>query len=70
MQYDLMRADLERILQKKPLLEGESLVDVLARLDACAQGAELPERLQHYLSKRSYQKALDWLDDPSLPHQL
>lgn len=70
MQDDLLKADLARILQKKPLEDGERLVDVLARLDAFLADPTLPERLQHYLSKRSYQKALDWLDDPELPHQL
>lgn len=44
--------------------------EVLARLDAASKDPGLPERLEHYLSKRSYVKALEWLDNPDLPHQV
>lgn len=63
-----LRRDLERITGGRPLDPEEGLTDVLARLDAVAAEAGLPERLHHYLSKRSYAKALAWLDDPQTPH--
>ncbi len=70
MDKELLRLDLERITQKRALKEGESLVDVLKRLDELARTSAIPDRLEHYLSKRSYEKALAWLDDPDQPHQI
>ena len=64
-----IRQDLECITQRRAVSEGESLKDVLARLDEVSKEPGLPERLEHYLSKRSYVKALEWLDDPNLPHK-
>jgi hypothetical protein len=64
---DHLRADLETVTQQRALAPQDSYVQLLARLDA-AQQAALPERLQHYLSRRSYVKALQWLDNPDLPH--
>lgn len=66
----ILRDNLEFITQRKPLPEGESIREVLAQLDAFSKNPDLPERLKHYLSKRSYVKALEWLDNPDLPHQL
>lgn len=70
MDIELLRLDLERITQKRSLDEGESFVDVLKRLDELARNSEISDRLEHYLSKRSYEKALAWLDDPDQPHQM
>lgn len=44
--------------------------EVLVNLDAAAKQPDLHERLEHYLSKRSYVKALEWIDNPDLPHQV
>jgi len=41
---------------------------VLQRLDVVSREPDLPSQMQHYLSKRSYLKALDWLDNPEAPH--
>lgn len=68
MDQDQLKLDLEYITQARTLPEGESLQTVLARLDACAQTAGLHDRLEHYLTKRSYAKALVWLDHPDSPH--
>lgn len=70
MDREKLRNDLECITQKRPLSDGESVADVLSRLDAMASLSGNPERLQHYLSKRSYLKALEWLDNPEAPHQV
>ena len=67
MQYDFLRKDLEFVTQKSVLQEGDSLVEALKRLDE-AQHTDLPDRLQHYLSQRSYTKALLWLDNPDMNH--
>jgi hypothetical protein len=68
MDLDQIRMDLEYITQARDIPEGESLRSVLARLDGCAQIPGLHDRLEHYLTKRSYAKALVWLDNPDSPH--
>jgi hypothetical protein len=68
MDRDRLKLDLEYITQTRELPEGETLRTVLARLDTDAQTPGLHDRLEHYLSKRSYAKALTWLDNPDSPH--
>jgi hypothetical protein len=63
-----VKLDLECITQQRPIVAGETMADVLKRLDAVAREPELPHRMQHYLSQRSYLKALEWLDHPEAPH--
>lgn len=70
MESEAIRADLERVTTGKRIPEGETLADALKRLDTFATSGELHERLEHYLSKRSYVKALEWLDHPDTPHHL
>jgi len=64
-----LKTDLEYVTQRRPMPESESMARVLRRLDRRAREPELPDRLEHYLSKRSYVKALAWLDDPETPHR-
>ncbi len=44
--------------------EAESIADHLRQLDELGQelGNEIPRMLRHYLGKRSYAKALDFLE--------
>ena len=63
-----LKLDLEYITQARALPEGESFAQVLGRLDELAKEPNLPDRLKHYLSQRSYVKALVWLDHPDSPH--
>jgi hypothetical protein len=70
MNESILRVNLEYITQRRKLPQDVSLPEVLAYLDEVAKGPDLPERLEHYLSKRSYVKALEWLDNPDLPHQV
>ena len=64
-----LKIDLECITGKRMNEADETIAQVLARLDVMAKSTDAPERLQHYLSKRSYVKALAWLEDPTTPHQ-
>ena len=65
-----LKIDLECITGKRTNETDEAIAQVLARLDVMAKSTDAPERLQHYLSKRSYVKALAWLEDPTTPHQV
>ncbi len=69
MDTEQLKADLERITFGRAMEPGETMSQVLTRLDACVRSAHVPDGLQHYLSKRSYVKALAWLEDPAVPHQ-
>lgn len=69
MDIETLKEDLERITGGRVIDPGEKMSEVLARLDAHGQSAEAPERLKHYLSRRSYVKALAWLDNPETPHR-
>jgi len=69
MDMEQLRRDLETVTGARAPSSGESLASVLARLDQLSQSPEMPPRLQHYVSRRSYVKALAWLDDPSTPHE-
>jgi hypothetical protein len=68
MDRDRLKLDLEYVAQVRELPEGESLRTVLARLDADAKAPDLDSRLEHFLTKRSYAKALAWVDNPETPH--
>lgn len=68
MDRDKLQIDLEYVTQKRAFSEGENLISVLARLDAVAEEEGLPAKLEHYLKRRSYEKALNWIVDPSTPH--
>ncbi|MEN8663243.1 MAG: hypothetical protein ACN4GF_00155 [Lentimonas sp.] len=68
MDREQVKIDLQCIAQKQALRSGETMADVLRRLDSVAGERDLPARLQHYLSQRSYIKALEWLENPEIPH--
>lgn len=70
MEFGTLRIDLRIITQQQKPAEGESLAAVLKRLDEVARQPDLPSQLEHYLSKRSYVKALAWLDNPEMPHEV
>lgn len=68
MTMEQLKSDLECITGERAIEATETMAQVLARLDEMAKSLDAPERLQHYLSKRSYVKALAWIEDPSTPH--
>ena len=68
MTIEQLKSDLECITGKRTIESTETMAQVLARLDEMAKSVDAPERLRHYLSKRSYVKALAWTEDPSTPH--
>lgn len=54
----------------EPPREPMTMREALSQLDAIAEKEKLPRDLAHYLSRRSYMKALEWLDDPDMPHEV
>ena len=70
MDFEQLKIDLERISGKREMQSGETMVQVLERLDSSAQSDSVPPQLKHYLVQRSYIKALDCIDDPYAPHQV
>jgi hypothetical protein len=64
-----LKEALQKVTGARGLGEDESLPAVLERLDAYADSPTIPDLLKHYLDRRSYQKALIWLDDPSQAHR-
>jgi hypothetical protein len=70
MDQDEIRTNLKIATGAESPREGLSMSVALARLDAISREKTLPRDLAHYLSRRSYVKALEWLDHPDMPHQL
>ena len=65
-----LKLDLEIVTAQRAAAHGETLLQVMDRLDTIAESGQTPDRLKHYLERRSYIKALEYLDDPSTPHRL
>ena len=70
MDFEQLKIDLQRISGKCEMQSGETMVQVLERLDSSAQSDSTPPQLKHYLVQRSYVKALDYIDEPSAPYQV
>jgi hypothetical protein len=70
MNADTLTLNLQSIVQPHALDKPVNVRDALAALDQfCREDSNMHPRLRHYLEKRSYAKALAWLDNPDLPHQ-
>lgn len=64
MALDPLHATLQALLAAIDNREGEAIAAHLQRLDELDQalGEKVPPMLRHYLAKRSYVKALDFLE--------
>ena len=64
MALDQLHATLQALMTAIDNREGESIAEHLRQLDELSQGLgkEAPPMLRHYLEKRSYAKALDFLE--------
>lgn len=64
MALDQLHTTLQGLLVAIDNREGESIAAHLRQLDELGQapGKEVPKKLRHYLEKRSYIKALDFLE--------
>ena len=61
---DQLHATLKEMMKAIDNGEGEAIVASLGRIDDIGQrlGADAPPMLRHYIEKRSYSKALDFLE--------
>lgn len=64
MALDQLHTELQALMAAIDNREGESIATHLQQLDELGQelGSEAPPMLRHYLEKRSYTKALDFLE--------
>ena len=64
MSLDQLHATLQALMTAIDNREGESIAEHLRQLDDLGQGLgnEAPPMLRHYLEKRSYAKALNFLE--------
>lgn len=64
MALDQLHTELQALMAAIDNGEGESIAAHLRQLDEFGQelGSEAPPMLRHYLEKRSYTKALDFLE--------
>ena len=64
MALDQLHAALQALMQAIDNREGEAIAAQLRRIDELVQelGNQAPAMLRHYLAKRSYAKALDFLE--------
>jgi len=71
MNMDALTHNLRSIVQPQALADPVDLATALKGLDAfCRENDDMDPRLRHYLEKRSYAKAIAWLDNPELPHEV
>lgn len=59
-----LKNDIECLI--KGIIDGDvrSYLDTVKRVDIITKSGNLPNKLTHYLSRRSYIKALDFLNAP------
>ena len=61
---DQLHAILKEMMRAIDTDEGDAIVASVSKIDAISQclGTDAPPMLRHYLEKRSYTKALDFLE--------
>lgn len=69
MNHELLRTNLKIATGAQRPENGATIRETLALLDQFARDEAMPGDLAHYLSRRSYVKALDWLDQADMPHR-
>lgn len=57
-----LREDLKTAISGFGAVDKEEYLEAIKRMDALSKNSTLPKQLQHYLSRRSYHKAKDFLD--------
>lgn len=66
MTYQNIRIELLKVTQGTLASDNSNLIEVLRNLDKFTKDKTLPAKLRHFLEKRSYLKALDYIEENCL----
>ncbi|MDG1702083.1 MAG: hypothetical protein P8I61_04125 [Opitutae bacterium] len=61
MDLTILKEDLKTAISGFGSVDKENYLKAIQRMDALSKDTSLPKQLQHYLSRRSYHKAQDFL---------
>ena len=61
-----LKEDLKTAISGIGSVDKEDYLQAIKRMDALSRDSRLPKQLQHYLSRRSYHKAKDFLESSDL----
>ena len=67
---DELKSLLSHLLKRTEIPNELGLRDILARIDAIKDDFRGDGQMMHYLERRSYEKAYDYLEDPELGHRI
>ena len=62
MDLTILKEDLKTAISGIGSVDKEDYLKAIQNMDAFSKDTALPKQLQHYLSRRSYHKAQDFLD--------
>ena len=63
-----LKKDLKMAISGIGAVDKDSYLMAIKRMDAISKDSSLPKQLQHFLSRRSYHKANDFLKDSYFEH--
>ena len=63
-----LKKDLKMAISGIGAVDKDSYLMAIKRMDAISKDSSLPKQLQHFLSRRSYHKADDFLKDSYFEH--
>ena len=63
-----LKKDLKMAISGIGAVDRDSYLMAIKRMDAISKDSSLPKQLQHFLSRRSYHKANDFLKDSYFEH--
>lgn len=62
MDLGILKEDLKTAISGFGSVDKDTYLEAIKRMDASSKDSTLPKQLQHYLSRRSYHKAQDFLN--------
>ena len=66
MNLAILIEDLETVISGFQSVDKKNYLEAIKRIDALSKDPNLPKQLQHYLSRRSYHKAKDFIEASDL----
>ena len=62
----ILKEDLETVISGFQSVDKKDYLEAIKRIDTMSKDSSFPKQLQHYLSRRSYHKAKDYLEASNL----